>query len=191
MLGNIGWAALVLLNVFFVLSRRNAVERVGSALEYSFVGDDSPIELPIVHGLDFIAMSIQDSSHYTLNKPDSTTRAEWDTLTRYPLGFGRVKMGPNRRLLTATFFHQIHCIREMANAAMDHSERWATRGHIVHCLSYLRQSLLCDADYKLELGDFMEGGYTQGLLGDIRVCRDWETVLRHMAHLTEKDYRSM
>ncbi|KAL0058279.1 hypothetical protein AAF712_015050 [Marasmius tenuissimus] len=182
------WAVLVFLNVFFVLSRRRSIKMVKSTLEYSFVGDDYPIELPIVHNLDFVTMRIQDSSHYALNKSDQVAGFEWDTLTTNPLGFGRVKMGPKRRLLTATFFHQMHCIREMAHAAMDHNDRWATRGHVAHCLSYLRQSLLCDADYKLELGNFMDGGFEAGGEGEARVCRDWETVFRHMGQLIEEDY---
>jgi len=53
--------------------------------------------------------------------------------------------------------------------------------HAAHCLSYLRQLLLCHADTALEparLADTVSGGQTQAVYGEgtTHVCRDWSQV---------------
>ncbi|THV07186.1 hypothetical protein K435DRAFT_581864, partial [Dendrothele bispora CBS 962.96] len=47
-----------------------------------------------------------------------------------------------------------------------------------HCLMYLRQIFLCNADLTLEDGDFTGKNYTTQRIADTRKCRDWSTVAR-------------
>ncbi|KAF9256978.1 hypothetical protein L218DRAFT_880547, partial [Marasmius fiardii PR-910] len=154
----------------------------------AYIGDDYPIELPIAQELDFAAMTVQESTHYSLNVSDPMSEFEWLTLPSNPLGFGRVNLGSNHRLLTVVFWHQMHCVFEMARAAMNKSHPQATPGHIRHCLNYLRQSFLCDADYTLEFGDFMERDYERERVGDTKVCRNWEAVFEEMEHRMEESF---
>ena len=49
-------------------------------------------------------------------------------------------------------------------------------GHFIHCLIYMRQLFLCNADMTLEAGDFMTRNLTTDRVGETRRCRDWSTV---------------
>lgn len=53
--------------------------------------------------------------------------------------------------------------------------------HTVHCLSYLRQLLLCHGDTALEparLAESVKGGTTQAVYGEgtIHLCHDWSQI---------------
>lgn len=48
--------------------------------------------------------------------------------------------------------------------------------HVIHCLQYLRQIFLCNADMTLEKGDFLKRNYTVDRVSETRKCRDWKTV---------------
>ncbi|KAG7100297.1 hypothetical protein E1B28_002072 [Marasmius oreades] len=181
-----GWIFLAVFNISLLLYRHAQVNVWSpSELPYTYIGDDYPIELPIAQQLDLVAMTLQETTHYSLNASDPITSAEWFTLMNNPYGFGRVNLGSNHRLLTVVFWHQMHCISEMARAIMNRSHPEAVRGHIQHCLNYLRQSFLCDADYMLEAGDFMERDFERERVADTRVCRNWEAVMQDMEHRME------
>ncbi|KAF8987613.1 hypothetical protein BDQ17DRAFT_1483898 [Cyathus striatus] len=148
--------------------------------EYTFVGEDYPVELPIAHQLPLAALSLQESVHYNLNNSDPVSEEEWISIISHPFGLGRVHLGPNNRLFNNVFWHQLHCIREMDRAMKNRQDPHATPAHIRHCLNYLRQSFLCDADYALEWGDIMQRDFDQQRLEDTRVCRDWDVVFHHL-----------
>jgi hypothetical protein len=72
-------------------------------------------------------------------------------------------------------FHQLHCldaIRHGYYAAVDGTEpvHFAKPGHIRHCIDYLRQSIMCNADTNLEPIDPDLNGVTGW--GFPRKCRD-------------------
>lgn len=48
--------------------------------------------------------------------------------------------------------------------------------HFVHCMTYLRQIFICNADMTLESGDFMQLNFTIDRVGQTRKCRDWWNV---------------
>lgn len=84
-----------------------------------------------------------------------------------------------------SLYHQIHCLnsfRRSLRAARDNVTSSAHDGaHALHCLSYMRQLVLCNADVALEparLGRTASGQLTQAAYGtDVEhVCRDWEQV---------------
>ncbi len=101
-----------------------------------------------------------------------------------------------------TVYHQLHCLvrhsiptarRLLANqmqdairhgywAAIDKVEpdHKAEPGHIRHCIDYLRQSIMCNADTNLEPIDGDLGGVTG--FGFSRKCRD---IVRIMAWADE------
>ena len=82
------------------------------------------------------------------------------------------------RMFVVTMFHEMHCLR-LLNLAFDPSDP-VGEGHIKHCLNYLRQMILCDADLTLEPADWekqlSEGGDDLNRQGSTHICRDWETV---------------
>ncbi|KAF9033401.1 hypothetical protein BJ165DRAFT_1567688 [Panaeolus papilionaceus] len=120
-------------------------------------------------------MTVQDSTHYQLNLTDYSEK-EWMTLISWPHGSGRIHLGETHRLFNAVYFHQLHCVQIMEEALQDRHYGMADYHHVGHCLHYLRQTLMCDADYTLEEGDFMKRYKNCDLRsgGDTRVCRDWE-----------------
>ncbi|EGN92255.1 hypothetical protein SERLA73DRAFT_66072, partial [Serpula lacrymans var. lacrymans S7.3] len=146
----------------------------------AYIGDDYPITFP-VRELDTVALTLQESVHFTLNSTYSLLDKEWTTLTTHPQGLGRVHMGPDYRIFALVFSHQLHCIREMERAFMHRDHSIPTSGHFRHCLNYLRQSFLCDATDSLEKGDFLKRDFNADRLGDTLICRDWEKVYSKMS----------
>ncbi|KAF9445734.1 hypothetical protein P691DRAFT_805263 [Macrolepiota fuliginosa MF-IS2] len=163
-------AALVLLNVVSsTLSRSRS-------RAYTYVGDDYPIELPLEEKLLLVSMTLEETVHYELNISDPVAEREWDSLMLYPRGFGRVHLGPERRVFNIVFWHQMHCLRSMERAIQNRSHPFSTPGHVRHCLNYLRQTFLCGADHTLEDGDFTIQNFEMERIADTRMCKDWEAV---------------
>ena len=78
-------------------------------------------------------------------------------------------------------FHQIHCllaiqdgIRNSRPEGGDYEERGDLK-HIHHCLNYLRQMILCNANPTLER-TMPEFGTHAINPGTERICRDWTRV---------------
>ncbi len=91
-----------------------------------------------------------------------------------------ISMGPNHRTFVLTFYHQLHCIVELKEALMNRNDTLATEEHITHCLQYLRQTLLCQGNDKLEEGDFLERHFETDRLGTEMECYDWENVYQEV-----------
>jgi hypothetical protein len=49
--------------------------------------------------------------------------------------------------------------------------------HLHHCLNYMRERALCQADLTLEPGDFTQRNFAQDRVGATHVCRDWNAVI--------------
>jgi hypothetical protein len=78
-------------------------------------------------------------------------------------------------------FHQLHCLNRMRKTFVELHHRTATARdhvHMEHCLSYIRQMVLCAADTSLEpsrrvnLSDGTQRSESWSD-GTIHECRDW------------------
>lgn len=148
-----------------------------------WVGDDYPPYLPLDLG-EPVVMVLEDSRHYALNSSEAD--AEWESI--YPGGqLGFVHLGPNKRFFSLSLYHQIHCLVSLRSAILDrshhgeqHEEQRARAKrdveHSAHCLNYLRQTIMCNADLTLE-PEIEEGSQNVGEgLAAVHVCRDWSKV---------------
>ncbi|KDR69675.1 hypothetical protein GALMADRAFT_215039 [Galerina marginata CBS 339.88] len=145
--------------------------------EHTYVGDDYPLELPLTRRLDLVAMTLQETGLFEVNMSDPVAEDEaWTSFIMQPRGIGRIFLGPSHRLFNIAFLHQLHCLREMERGFRNPSSSILTPLHAHHCLNYLRQAFLCEADHTLEEGDFLQRNFDVQRSADTRVCRDWETV---------------
>ena len=127
--------------------------------------------------LDPVAMTLHESVRFALGDgSDNAVDKTWGTLFANPPGIGRVHLGEDDRIFAATFIHQLHCIRELTRAFHHPRSNLVSVEHQHHCLSYLRQTLLCDAADTLEEGDFMMRDFEVDRVGDMAVCWDWTKV---------------
>ncbi|EIM87135.1 uncharacterized protein STEHIDRAFT_96132 [Stereum hirsutum FP-91666 SS1] len=147
------------------------------------MNDDYPHTLPL--DLPFVSMTLENSRHYTLSSP--TSDADFQSI--YPsssLGF--VRLGPKKRFFGLSMYHQIHCLDALRlaiqgknphgehNLGSSGKEHWK-EDHSDHCLNYLRQTILCNADLTLEEEFPEEGSSDVGEgLGAKYVCKDWSLV---------------
>ncbi|KAG1793517.1 uncharacterized protein HD556DRAFT_510562 [Suillus plorans] len=131
---------------------------------FTFMGDDFPESLvPDAGKVRFVA---EESVRFALDLPESKT--EW--LSTSPPGTGHVVLGAENRSFFVAMFHQLHCLRlfRVALAGPNFDQE-----HTHHCLNYLRQWILCQADLTLEAGDFTTRDFEQHRVGATHVCRDW------------------
>ncbi|KAJ7065982.1 hypothetical protein B0H15DRAFT_926007 [Mycena belliarum] len=136
---------------------------------------DYPLKYPIT--LYPAAMTLHESLHFSLNVSDALEADEWFLYSSIPKGIGRTRLGPQQRVFELTVSHQMHCLRRIYLALVDHDDLRASSEHVNHCLNYLRQTLLCDAADALEFGDFMARDYDVERIGDTLVCDDWERAI--------------
>jgi len=98
-----------------------------------------------------------------------------------------------RAFYAVSMYHQLHCLngfRRLTVAAKNGTMTQHNVDHAVHCLSYLRQLLLCHADTALEparSATTVSGGTTQAVYGEgtTHQCRDWTQVRAFV----EKNYQ--
>ncbi|KAJ7609354.1 hypothetical protein DFH06DRAFT_1308924 [Mycena polygramma] len=149
--------------------------------DYSYKEHDYPLQL-LTEGFGHVAMSLQASSRFGLNLSDETSTDEWGAMLEGVKGYGRLRLGPERRLFVVTWFHQLHCLWEITNGLLDQSDPDATVHHLTHCFTYLRQTLLCDANGSLEEGDFITQNNHEEthFVGESIVCHDWNAIHARM-----------
>lgn len=182
MLRNSMLGALVLINGCIFLWRagspifKTSPGSHESASNPSYIGLDYPIMLD-VGDLGPVAITLHESVRFTLEDvDDEAVDKTWGTVFANPPGLGRVNLGENDRLLTATYIHQLHCVRELSRAFHRPRSKLVSTEHQQHCLNYLRQTLLCDAADTLEEGDFMSRDFEVDRIGGTLVCWDWRKV---------------
>ncbi|KAG2151241.1 uncharacterized protein EDB93DRAFT_307034 [Suillus bovinus] len=130
---------------------------------FTFVGDDFPESLvPDAGKVRFVA---EESVRFALDLPES--EIEW--LSTSPPGTGHVVLGAENRSFFVAMFHQLHCLRLFRAALAGEN----VQEHTHHCLNYLRQWILCQADLTMEAGDFTTRDFEQDRVGATHVCRDW------------------
>lgn len=79
----------------------------------------------------------------TAPNPNNTLGRPWGT-PNSPNGYYVPKAITGKRVFVVTMFHELHCLR-MFNAGYRPETNIADE-HLKHCLIYLRQLVLCDAD---------------------------------------------
>lgn len=139
-------------------------------MNIAYQGHDYPPNLPLPIPLSTTLLTVEESQSYALAGLDSDE--EWAALGG--LAFGYVRLPTpygQRRMFVTTMFHELHCLR-LLNLAFDESHIISDH-HIAHCLNYLRQMALCDADLTLEYAGWEESARTEGAT---HICRDWTYV---------------
>ncbi|KAF8507290.1 hypothetical protein BU17DRAFT_57625 [Hysterangium stoloniferum] len=110
---------------------------------------------------------IEDTVHYNPHSPES--EEEFSRLL--PSGKHLIHVDEDQPY-TLAMFHQLDCLGVIAKQYAEHTLPTAfTR----HCLNYLRQSILCLADNRLESVRAPGGDRIASFSSDY-VCRDWTTV---------------
>lgn len=119
-----------------------------------------------------VTMELEESVHYSLNNPEAYD--EW--VYGIPYGGGTYRVGALNRALVVSKFHQLHCIRTMHKILVE----GGPHQHAEHCLRYLREEILCEANTTLEPGDFTTTNFTEKRAGATYVCRDWTQVYKEV-----------
>jgi len=90
---------------------------------------------------------------------------------RFP---GGSKVGDRNDVYTVALFHQLECLGVIRR---DYARNRSTGLVSQHCLNYLRQSILCLADARLESVRAATPPNIVSLSGDY-VCKDWSVVYK-------------
>ena len=110
--------------------------------------------------------------------PNNTVGRPWGTLTSDD-EYYVPKAITGKRMFVVTMFHEFHCLR-MLNGGYESDGRM-TEGHLKHCIHYLRQMALCDADMTPEPAGWEEKWSVEddtGLdrEGATHVCQDFQSI---------------
>ncbi|KII87186.1 hypothetical protein PLICRDRAFT_55192 [Plicaturopsis crispa FD-325 SS-3] len=140
---------LVVLNVISGFEGRRSLARLNqlSIQGYSYIGGEHFLELPLL--LDTKVNAIQrnhfDSSHL---------EEQWSALAPHAPGYGHVRLGSEGPMFLVALYDQLDCLETLrhildAGSCTNKSAAWVDE-HVYHCLSTLRQAVLCNADITLE-----------------------------------------
>ncbi|EJD48815.1 hypothetical protein AURDEDRAFT_60489, partial [Auricularia subglabra TFB-10046 SS5] len=137
-----------------------------------YVGNDHPRAWDI--HVDQVLKTTEDSVHYDLET--SVGRSEWNSTL--PGGNGVVYLGPHRRPFTVAMFHQLRCLQIIGAEIITrrNTDQTETPTAVArHCMTYLRQMVLCRADVRLESvrSPFGPRATTSAIT---HVCNDWTAV---------------
>ncbi|KIK52784.1 hypothetical protein GYMLUDRAFT_207793 [Collybiopsis luxurians FD-317 M1] len=142
-------------------------------VNYSYIDNDYPETYPL--DLPLVIMSVEESRHYSISGPDALE--EWASSASR--GFGYLRLGKEKRRFALSVFHQFHCLR-LIRKALDGTYDAGTKGHVQHCLTYLRQMILCHPDLTLEPADIITRDKEVYRSGGNHICRDWSKVYEMM-----------
>ncbi|KAJ7100377.1 hypothetical protein C8R44DRAFT_716480 [Mycena epipterygia] len=131
-----------LLNLYLLLAPRPSP--APAERSYTYVGDDYP-ELWPVSSHEDVVLTAHETRWYPIHGEDA--QEMWATTSSK--GFGYVRLGPEHRAFAVAMFHQLHCVR-LLRAALDGRYDAMSRGHMHHCLNYIRQMILCAPNLTLE-----------------------------------------
>jgi hypothetical protein len=146
----------------------------------AYVDDDVPAELP--GHFDNAALFLDSYDQYSL-----TSDVQWASLI--PKGDGWVRLGQEGRKFAVSLYQQFKCldaIRDVYVGARDQTksqeEMVAGFDRADPCFDYLRQMLMCGADFAVE----WQIPHTLDTTGEgvLHKCRDWTQVRKAV----EKNY---
>ncbi|TCD62360.1 hypothetical protein EIP91_006969 [Steccherinum ochraceum] len=138
-------------------------------LTYSWIDNDTPLEVPT--DIPTVEMTFQESARFTLS--DESNKPNWLTLFKNRYGIGFTHLGPFHHRFIPASYHSLHCVYNIQLDFDKPNHATETSLHFIHCLWYLREVFLCNADVSLEDGDFMTKNYTLERMGETRQCKDW------------------
>ncbi|KAH9476612.1 Oxidase ustYa [Psilocybe cubensis] len=121
-----------------------------------------------------------------------SNESEWESIL--PMGDGFIYHPDDQKHYLVSHFHSLHCLRSfhrylrMAMVSNPQNDGYTMLdiGHVHHCLIYLRQILLCNADLTLEPASHKQrtpdGKIVETVTGiDIaHRCTDWEQLWEYM-----------
>ncbi|TFY55602.1 hypothetical protein EVJ58_g8143 [Rhodofomes roseus] len=139
-------------------------------------GSDYPPRLPLRAAKRQVMMPVEETIRYSLNN----TEAEVEWLWTATVGDGNVRLGDNHRFFSLVMVHEQHCtrwIRMALQAAHPHEQQ---KGHLAHCLNYMRQLALCSADATLEPADILSRDYAKERWNVDHQCHDWSAIYEAM-----------
>jgi len=137
-----------------------------------------------VHLREF-SMEFGDNLNHQLDGSVSQGRF-WEP--KVPPELGLIRLGPDFQALNVVFFHQVHCIK-IIHQAFTYGQDEDFFDHLQHCLFYLQQLFLCDADISLEPGDFLfpETNEVVQSNGTFRKqCKDWSAITQFQIYNTKQ-----
>jgi len=165
--------SVALFNVLIVLATLHTLFVPKDPATYTWIDRDFPLEVP-TGPVGTVEMTFQESTRFMLDDP--TDKPNWETLIHNQVGIGFVHLGPYYYRFISAAYHSLHCVFSMAED-FDKPDHWNHPSHhLIHCLMYMRQLFLCNADHTLEQGDFMAKNFTLDRTGVTRECRDWPAI---------------
>ena len=110
--------------------------------------------------------------------PNNTVGRPWGTVASGD-EYYVPKAITGKRMFVVTMFHELHCLR-MINGGFE-TEGNMREGHLKHCLHYIRQMALCDADMTPEPAGWEEKWSVEddtGLdrEGATHVCQNFQSI---------------
>jgi len=169
---------LTLLNMLLIaLSLKNRATQ--HEPNYSYIGDDFPPEFPMPP-IGTVELALEESWRFRVS--NQTVETWWNNL---PIDFGYVRLGPEHRIFAVSMNHQHHCLYliSKALATLSGPLKQHDAGHLQHCLNYLRQNILCEADRTLEPPDWLHRNLAvQRAEARPRTCRDWSAIRGYAAN---------
>ncbi|KAJ7119455.1 hypothetical protein C8R44DRAFT_624102 [Mycena epipterygia] len=118
-----------------------------------------------------IYLMVEDSVRYR----HPADEAGQEFAKEFPKGEGAFPIAKNNHAKFVSMYHQLDCMDTFGRALTKLSQRAGWK-RLQHCLNYLREMALCQADMTLEAGDFVERDFRFERQGAGHVCRDWEHV---------------
>jgi hypothetical protein len=164
---------------------RKYLECTYQAYIQGYEGEDRPTELPI--HVPEAAMTIEwpDDELYGIYEDE-----EW--LSIFPRSHGWLELGPKDELFVVSMYHQLHCLDSLrygyasakAGTLSFPGNGTGVEHHVNHCLTFLKETILCNADLTLEVADAyrpVSPGSTKkqhGVsgMGMVHRCHDWTKV---------------
>ncbi|KAJ7268003.1 hypothetical protein C8J57DRAFT_1326357 [Mycena rebaudengoi] len=120
--------------------------------------------------LGLVKMSMEDTVRYPLR--GASAKVQWESMV--PKNGGIVHVGPEKTPYMLSMFHQLKCLDILRRMYVeDHHGELDAIGR--HCLNYLRQTVLCRADLRLESLQDPDGLHAIDMYGDF-TCTDWRQV---------------
>ena len=136
----------------------------------AYKGPDYPNELPGAYVDVALVFSANDTIKYPLTDDNA-----WKSLL--PDEVGMVRLGPKGRPFGVSMYHQLHCITHMRSSyvrarsgAISPQQVDMAVAHDIHCLQFLRHSILCHGDTTLIS---IESNSTSE---ELHRCRDWTAI---------------
>ena len=128
-----------------------------------------PVDLPdvLVTANDFVEYELYGEQ----------AMVDWNE--QVPKGNGVVRLGEYHREFVVVAGHELHCLMRLVRAINIPEDPTSELEHSGHCLNYIRERILCDADLTLEPFDLLELNSD----GEVKeatpphICKDWTRML--------------